>query len=135
MITQQLIQTYQLSFVNKQIQANPDPNYYYLKFPETFHYLLTEFLYVWNDSSDIDEILIPKLEGILNGVIEKGDSGANSIYIDVTQTETDFYAEDSELPDFTIPTQDFYDILVLWRNFLNEAPLDGSKVGDSNVSA
>lgn len=132
MTTQELIDTYQLAFVNKQIQANPDPNYYILKFPETSNDLLTEFLYVWNDSSEIDEILIPKLEDILNEAVENDYSDADSIYVYITQTETDFYTRDAELPDFTLPTQDFYDILILWRNFLNETPLDGSKVGDSN---
>jgi hypothetical protein len=135
MTTQELIQTYQLAFVNKQIQANPDPNYYVLKFPETSNDLLTEFLYVWNDSSEIDETMISMLEDILNGTIENDYSDANSLYVDIYQTETDFYTRDAELPNFTLPTQDFYDILILWRNFLNEAPLDGSKVGDSNVSA
>lgn len=129
MNTQKLIDKYQLVFENKQIQANPDPSHYIFKWPDTIHHLLTEFLYIWNNQVNIDEIILPKLEDILNGVVEKGYSGAHSTYIDITQTETDFYAEESELPDFTLPTQDFYDILILWRNFLNEEPLEDSKVG------
>lgn len=109
------------------MRYSPDPNYYISKWPNTSNNLLTGFLYTWNDSSEIDETLISKLEDILNGTVENDYSDANSLYIDIYQTETDFYAEDSELPDFTLPTQDFYDILILWRDFLNEAPLDGSK--------
>lgn len=133
MTTQELISNYKLVFAIKQIQYAPDPDYYISKWPDTFHDLLTEFLYIWVDSADIDEVLVPKLEDILNGIIEKGDSGAHSTYIEITQTETDFYAEESEVPDLTIPTQDFYDILILWRNFLNEPPLHQSKVNNPNV--
>lgn len=128
MTTQQLISTYRLAFVNKQVQANPDPNYYILKWPGTSNSLLTEFLYTWNDPSQIDETMISMLEDILNGIIENDYSDANTLYLDIYQTETDFYTRDATMPVFSIPTQDFYDILILWRNFLNEDPLDGSKV-------
>lgn len=131
MTTQQLISAYQLVFTNKQMTYAPDPNYYISKWPDTSNDLLTEFLYKWNDPKDIDETMISMLEDILNGTIENDYSDANSLYVDIYQTETDFYTRDAELPNFTLPTQDFYDILVLWRDFLNEAPLDGSKVNES----
>lgn len=124
MTTPELISTYQLVFTNKQMKYDPDPNYYIFKWPGTSNSLLTEFLYTWNDPSQIDETMISMLENILNGTIENDYSDANSLYLDIYQTETDFYTRDAELPDFTLPTQDFYDILILWRNFLNEEPLD-----------
>lgn len=128
MTTQELIQTYTITFSNKQHRFEPDPNYYVTKWPDTNNVLLTEFLYKWDNPIYIETKVLKKLENVLNENSDKDESGANHIYVEFTLTETDFYCEDSEVPDLTIPTQDFYDIIVLWRNFLLEPPLSGSQV-------
>jgi hypothetical protein len=122
MTTQELINEYQIVFENKQIQLDPDPNYSIYKTPSTNRDLLTQFLIDWNDPDEIEETMVTKLENVLSNEVEMDESDAHNVYVNIFPNESQFYSITSQTPVFSIPTQDFYDILILWRDFLREAP-------------
>ena len=125
MTTQQLIETYQLNFSNAIEEIGNTPKVIDKRLT-TFNEFLTGYLYEWERSDIIDSELLPDLQLLLNEEIEKFDDSSTFAMIIATNTETKIYADNSSVPDVIIPTQDFYDIIVLWRDFLNEAPLNGT---------
>lgn len=127
MTTQQLIETYQLNFFNavEQITNNPKK---FSKRLHTFNKFLTYYLFEWRDVSQINLDLLPDLQLVLSEEVEKFDDSSTFTFIIASNTETKIYGDNSSFPDVIIPTRDFYNIIVLWRDFLNEPPLNGTLV-------
>ncbi len=130
MTTQELIDTYQLNFFNKVQKIGNSPAFV-SKIPGSINLELTNFLICWDNPNHINGSLIHDIEEVLNGIVLLNESDSPTVWIDITIDETKFYKETSSSPDYVLPTQDFYDIVLLWRDFLLEPPLDGTKVDEN----
>lgn len=127
MTTQELISTYQLNFFNAIEEIGNTPKVIDKRLT-TFNELLTGYLYEWERSEIIDSDLLPDLQLLLNDEVEKFDDSSTFAMIIANNAETRIYANNSAVPDVVIPTQDFHDMIILWRDFLNESPLSGTLV-------
>lgn len=128
MTTFELIENYRLHFFNAIEDLENTPKVIDKRL-DTFCDALTVFLYAWHQPHSIDTEILSDLTNVINGVQESFD--INHVYtLIVSTTElTEIYDENvTSGPVAIIPTQDFYDILVLWRDFLLEPPLNGTKV-------
>jgi hypothetical protein len=111
------------------------------KSPMTISEELTEFLCSWTNSDAIDEMLIPSINEVLNETNEWGQTQGGRISVEMTPVEASFYyvldysdgSDDNIVYSdyYDIPLQDFYDIVLLWRDFLLTQPLNGTIV-DAN---
>lgn len=127
MTTPELISTYQLNFFNAIEEIGNTPKVIDKRLT-TFNDFLTSYLYQWNKADEIDSELLPELQLLLCGEIDKFDDSCTFTFILANSSETKIYPDNSSIPNTIIPTQDFYDILVLWRDFLNKPPLNGKLV-------
>lgn len=129
MKTQQLISTYQLNFFNA-IEEIGNTSRVYDKRLITCNDFLTWYLSEWDKADEIDSELIPEFQAVINGTTANHFStNGEFTFIKSAINETKIYDINSiSEPIFTLPTQDFYDILTLWRDFLNEPPLSGTLV-------
>ncbi len=114
------------------------------KSPLTISEELTEFLCSWTNSDAIDEMLIPSIYEVLDETIEWGQTQGGRISVEMTPVEASFYyvldysdgSDDNIVYSdyYDIPLQDFYDIVILWRDFLIELPLNGTRVDDNPIN-
>ena len=87
---------------------------------------LTTFLYSWSRPSDIDELLLPDIETVLNEKEIELENGSETIQIIIYLDLVTFYPEQKDT--FSIPTLEFKEIIIGWRDFLLESPLNGTKI-------
>jgi hypothetical protein len=91
------------------------------------------FLYDWGTAQDITAYLLPDIESVLNGSVVFEHNQCETIGIKMDMNNTVFYSfyndNSSELnPDYSIPTEDFNQIIQGWIEFLSQEPLNGSNV-------
>lgn len=133
MTTEEIKTRYKLNFTNTVIEfegSQPE----ILKQPYTFNESLTDFLSEWENPRILTSELLSKFERVLNEETESFDTNGQFVAIDSTISITKIYDENATInPVATLPTQDFYDILVLWCDFLLEPPLNGSIVKNSRT--
>jgi hypothetical protein len=131
MTSQELKETYQLNFTNSIIDLKGFPSEI-LNRPYTFNNSLSDFLFEWSRPRILTSELLPEFENVLNGNNESFYTNGQFVSIDSTNSTTEIHDEEAATnPVATLPTQDFYDILVLWRDFLLEPPLNGTKVDEN----
>lgn len=88
---------------------------------------LTTFLNCWNSILRINDSLLMDIEqALLNPSIE---SETDSVRVDIIMINNlvDFYHSDLGYVN-SMPLQDFKEIVIGWRDFLNTPPLNGTKV-------
>ena len=115
----EIINKYKINFQNRIDKFNKID-----KFPNMGEEYLTLFLYGWN-SRDITENLLPDIEQALLDPNSEFENGNEIILILIHQENVIFYHFD-DVP-FSIPTADFKEIVIGWRDFLLQSPLDGIK--------
>ncbi|HEY6142177.1 MAG TPA: hypothetical protein VIV55_01940 [Flavobacterium sp.] len=122
-MNENIVNQYKINFQNvaeqfpgfsKEIDKTPDTNNQYLSM----------FLYSWN-AQDINETLIPDINIALSNPESEIENGSETISILIYQNKVDFYDDGFVC---TIPTQDFKEIVIGWRDFLLTPPLNGTKV-------
>lgn len=122
-----LIDKYKINFVNRKFDFGGD--FKIIKFPYTNSEWLTSFLSEWTRVSDLDDSdggLITDVNAALVNPSAEIESGSQLVDIIIYQNKVDFYPDSGDL--FSIPTIEFKEILLGWRDFLLTPPLDGTKV-------
>ena len=122
--TQELINTYQLDFANLVINLH-ETKPFVDKFPYTVNDELSMFLECWSTVNEIDSIVLPVIKRILNENLTTEDISGGGTFIVLNSSDAVLYGN-AEDPVMTISTRDLYDIIILWRAFLLEEPLNGT---------
>lgn len=125
-MNQNLMDKYQISFTNK-VNHNHVENFSFItKIPNLNNEFLFNFLFDWS-ASGITNDLLPAIEQVLNGTIIEYETGSETVAISIFQTKVDFYDNDLNYVSH-IPTLDFKEICIGWRDFLLTPPLNGTQV-------
>lgn len=126
-MNQKVIEQYNISFQNKILDFG--------KFGKVIHKILDmnnptfgTFLLGWNDPQEINDLLLPDIDAILNGTSTLMENGSETISIDITPQNVIFYIPDVGTNYPTVPIADFNEIVLVWRDFLLRQPLNGTKV-------
>ena len=122
-MNQNLITQYNIKFLNKTF--NWGGSKIISKSIEINNRYLNEFLDNWN-AQEINDILLPDINQALVTPNSEIENGSETISILIYQNKVDFYGDDGFV--FQIPTQDFKEIVIGWRDFLLTPPLNGTKV-------
>lgn len=123
-MNQNLINKYKIELKNKVFNFETGKEIH--KSINTTNGELTTFLNDWRVES-ITDYLIPETEKVLNGVEQELETGSETITIFIKQSDVDFYDYDGDYVN-SIPTQDFKEIIIGWRDFLLTPPLNGTKM-------
>jgi hypothetical protein len=123
-MNQIIIDQYEISFQN-QIEEISGFSKKIDKFPDTNNEYLSMFLYYWN-AQDIDSSLLPDINTALLDSETEIENGSEIISILIYQDRVDFYDDDGFV--YELPTIDFKEIIIGWRDFLLTPPLNGTKV-------
>lgn len=95
------------------------------KVPDTNNEFLSTFLYTWR-AQDINETLVPDINIALMNPESEIENGTETITILIYQDRVEFYDDDGFV--YKLPTHDFKEIVIGWRDFLLTPPLNGTKV-------
>ncbi len=125
-MNQNIIDLYEINFQNR-IEDSKFHGRKISKFPFTNDSILTTFLYDWN-AREINEYLISDIEDVLNGVLPEAQNGSETITIVIEPATTTFYIDNVGTNYPEVPTRDFKEIVIGWRDFLLTSPLNGTKV-------
>lgn len=123
-MNQNLINQYQINFLNQIDKFESYPSKID-KVPILNNLYFSKFLYDWS-VAEMDEWLLPYLDQVINGTLPEYDTGSETITILIKQDLTYFLIDDVGTNYPTIPTQDFKEICLGWREFLLTPPLNGS---------
>ena len=125
-MNQEIIDKYKISFENKILSSKLSGNIVY-KNIKINNNVIDEFLVDWSDPEEIDELLIPDIKAVMNGDNSLIENGSETISIDIEPVYVTFYKKEiGEATYPKIPTIDFLEIIEAWRDFLLQAPLNGS---------
>jgi hypothetical protein len=89
---------------------------------------LRDFFNDWTIADDITDLLIPDIEDVLNGIDTLRQNGSETITIVIEPTDVTFYVPNVGFNRPKIPTNDFMQIAIAWRDYLLEPPLWGTSV-------
>jgi hypothetical protein len=123
-MNQSLINQYKISFTNNVIEF-VDSGKEISKIPNTNSIYLSNFLDDFN-AQEIDELLLSDINDALLNPNSEIENGSETISIIIYQNRVDFYDDDGFV--YEIPTIDFKEIVIGWRDFLLTPPLNGTKV-------
>jgi hypothetical protein len=124
-MNQNLINQYQITLQNKVLNWSSGDEIF--KSIETNNRYLNEFIDSWS-VEEMDEWLLPYLDQVINGTLQEYDTGSETITILIKQDLTYFLIDGVGTNYPTIPTQDFKEICLGWKEFLLTPPLNGTKV-------
>lgn len=81
--------------------------------------ILVHFLAFWDKIKDIEEDLLPELMLVINEVLEFNDIGADVAGVAyVEKQNTRLIGSDLGHSNFTLPTNDFHEIILEWLSVL-----------------
>lgn len=123
-MNQNLINKYQISFINKILDFKKWGKEI-SKIPNTININLTNFLIDFN-AKEINELLLPDINQALSAPSDGIESGSETTNIIMYYDKVDFYDDNGLV--YRLPTQDFKEIVIGWRDFLLSSPLNGTKV-------
>lgn len=89
--------------------------------------VLKEFLNDWS-AQEIDELLLPDIEEALTNPNAELENGSETVHIYIYNQHVEFYKDGIQGLAYQLPTQDFKEIVLLWRDFLQTPPLNGTRV-------
>ncbi len=124
-MTQTIIDTYNVRLINKTIQF-PIRGKIVQKIIEVNNTYLAELLNSLENPQDITDYLITDIDQALASASSEIEGGSETIEVVIFQTKVDLYNDSGFV--YTIPTSDFKEIVVGWRDFLLTSPLNGTKV-------
>lgn len=108
-----LIDRYGIAFTDKL------PGWKGNKMPITGYAYITDFLFDWT-LTELNEYLLPNINAVLNSELPELETGSETITIIVDPVSTTFYVDRLETDFPYIPTVDFRDIVLGWRDFLSK---------------
>ncbi|TCK56155.1 hypothetical protein C8C83_4167 [Flavobacterium sp. 90] len=128
-MNENLINRYQINFVNSTEQLN---NYQtkITKQPNTKNNYLNLFLYEWSNPQEINENLLPDIETALLDRNYQESNSSENVSIMIYHNRVELY-DDTKIV-YELPTEDFKEIVIGWRDFLLTPPLNGTKVYQDN---
>lgn len=84
--------------------------------------ILAQFLDYWNSVEDIEEDLLPEVDGVLNGTFGCCDIGADVVGLAYVETEhTKLMGSDIGYADLELATTDFKVLILEWVNIIKES--------------
>lgn len=86
---------------------------------ENMKITLGVFFASWQDAARIQS-LIDEINSVINSKISDIDTGSEMVDIEVELPNTKFYYGGNTIPDYTMPTVDFRDILIEWKKFIEK---------------
>lgn len=116
---------YKITFQNKILDFGSNGKTVY-KTVNSNNSALLEFLNGWNDPQEISDLLIPDINAALSGTSSLLENGSETISIDITPDNVIFYMPNVGTDYPTVPTTDFNEIVLAWRDFLLQSPLNGT---------
>lgn len=119
-----LINQYKISFTNNVIEF-VDSGKEISKTPNTSSIYLSNFLDDFN-AQEIDELLLSDINDALLNPNSEIENGSETISIIIYQNKVEFYDDDGFV--YELPTIDFKEIVIGWRDFLLAPPLNATKV-------
>ncbi|WP_038331463.1 hypothetical protein [Empedobacter falsenii] len=123
-MNQNIINKYQIRFENKVFDFETGKEIH--KSISTNNGELTTFLNDWT-APKINELLLPDFEEAMANPETEVENGSETISISIYADKVDFYDNDFNYVG-NIPTQEFKEIVIGWRDFLNTPPLNGTKM-------
>ena len=87
---------------------------------------LTTFLNDWT-AQKINELLLPDFDEVMVNPGEKVINGSETINVHIYNNIVEIYNSDYDFVS-ELPTQDFKEIVIGWRDFLLTPPLNGTKM-------
>lgn len=121
---QNVVKQYQVSFTNKIFDFKIKGKEI-IKVPTVNNIHLNNFLIETNVERINDDLLTDIEAGLLN-LNSEISNGSESVSILIYHDRTELYDDDGFV--YELPTQDFKEIVIGWRDFLLTPPLNGSKV-------
>lgn len=126
-MNQNLINQYQINFMNK-INHNSILNINYItKLPNLENKYLFDFLINWS-VEEMDEYLLDFINQVIDGTLTEYNTGSETITVLIKSDLTYFLIDDVGTNYPNIPTNDFKEVCLGWRNFLLTPPLNGTQV-------
>lgn len=116
-MNQSLINHYKIVFIEKVLNIEGH-NSITTKVPGTNNDTVSAFLSDWKDFEMIDNYLLPGIDSVINGEEEELETGSETFTVIVDPVSTTFYLDNVGMEYPTIPTVDFRDIVLGWRDFL-----------------
>ena len=123
-MNQNLINRYQIRFENKVFDFETGKEIY--KSISTNNGELTTFLNDWT-APKINELLLLDFDEAMANPSEKIINGSETINIHIYNNVVEFYNSDYDFVS-ELPTQDFKEIVICWRDFLLTSPLNVTKM-------
>ena len=123
-MNQNLMNKYQISFINKILDFKKWGKEIG-KVPNTINIHLTNFLIDYN-AQEINELLLPDINDALSTLSNGIENGSETNNIIMYYDKVDFYDDNGLV--YRLPSQDFKEIVIGWRDFLLSSPLNGTKV-------
>ena len=120
-MNQNIIDQYQIEFKNKISKIDGKIT----KIPTLKYAPLSTFLFSWT-IGEINEFLLPDIDEALLNINSEIENGSETISILLYHNRVDFYYDSGLI--YQLPTIDFKEIVIGWRDFLLTPPLNGSKV-------
>lgn len=124
-MNQNIIDKYKINFINK-VQNWETSGKEVSKTLDVNNEYLGMFLICWDSVSEINDSLLPDIEEALAN--PKLEVNSDSPPVDIVMSEglVDFYGYKGYAN--SIPLQEFKEIVIGWRDFLNTPPLNGTKI-------
>ena len=128
-MTKDVIKKYGINFQNRIDDGVID------KVPDTHLDYLTFLLYEWNafDIDDSDHGLLADIDEALLNPDSEIESGSSRVDIIIYQNVVNFYPDGND-EIYSMPTIDFREIVIEWRNFLLTPPLNNTKIWLSPIN-
>ena len=120
-MNKEIIKLYKIEFINKLSQNDGKIT----KIPNLKNDAFSTFLFDWN-AIEINELLLPDVNEALSDSSSEIENGSETISIIIYHNKVDFYDDNGFA--YRLPTQDFKEIVIGWRDFLLSSPLNGTKV-------
>lgn len=122
-----IINKYKISFQNQIIEWDTKDKEISKTIITNNSYLST-FLIDWDSISEINELLIPGIDEALGNPNAEIDNGSATINIIIKNDVVIFYDNHSPSSVYRLPTIDFKEVVLSWREFLAIPPLNGTKI-------
>ena len=123
-MNQNIIDKYQIRFENKVFDFETGKEIY--KSISTNNGELTTFLNDWT-AQKINELLLPDFDEVMVNPGEKVINGSETINVHIYNNIVEIYNSDYDFVS-ELPTQDFKEIVICWRDFLLTSPLNVTKM-------
>lgn len=121
-----IINKYEISFSNKILDFKTGNEI--VKIVDVNNPILGEFLIGWFSAKEIDELLLPDIDDALSNPNAELENGSETVYIYIYNQTVKFLKDNAQGWVYELPTQDFKEIVLLWRDFLLTPPLNGTRV-------